>query len=453
VLAGAFGLFFALCTPAHDPPDEARHHARAWLISEGRLGVVGEAPGHEATVPRGITRLHPPGHHYTDDEYHWKLALGAGRRAPSHAPGEAWRRFAGHLDPEDRQAAWILTPYPPHLYAPYLPSLWLARALDLSAGAGLLLARLSGLACWLAGILVCLRVAPSQRWLLAAVALLPMSVFQAASVSADPLTQVAVFWFTAEWLRAAERGDHAHGLAAQRGDRARVLAAAFAVGLAKPGYAPVALACLLLPGSWRRRLGTTAAALALATAPTLAWLPFLRAAREPAMIEGADLVRQLRFVLEHPLAFASAVVETTRFHALGWLEGLVGWLGHFDVTIPPAATALGLLAVAGGATLDRGSLRRGERVGLPAVFALTSLALLGMAYLGWSPVGADKILGFQSRYLLPILPLALVAIPRLPSVPERSVRWAVSGSLALVLTVSAAAMLRAYYAAETVSPK
>jgi hypothetical protein len=267
-LAGAFGLFFALATPAHDPPDESRHHGRAWLVSGGWLRVVGEAPGHAASVPWDIAHLHPRGHHYTDDAYHVRRVFGVARRAPSHAPDEMWSRVSGRLDPAHRQPVRILTNYPPQLYAPYLPGLWIARAADLSAGAGLLLARLGGLAVWLTGIWLCLGIAPSQRWLLAAVALLPMSVFQAASVSGDPLTQLAVFWFIAEWLRSAAQGG-----------RGRLLAAALAVGLVKPGYAPIATACLLLPGAWPARVVTTGVALALASVPALAWAPFLQAAQ------------------------------------------------------------------------------------------------------------------------------------------------------------------------------
>ena len=73
VVGGIFGLFFALATPPHDPPDEARHHARVWLISVGRPEVVGRAPGHSASVPRDILHLHSHAHHYSDEQ------LGSGR--------------------------------------------------------------------------------------------------------------------------------------------------------------------------------------------------------------------------------------------------------------------------------------------------------------------------------------------------------------------------------------
>jgi hypothetical protein len=45
-----------------------------------------------------------------------------------------------------------------------------------------------------------------------------------------------------------------------------------------------------------------------------------------------------------------------------------------------------------------------------------------------------------------MLPFALVALPRLPGVPERGLALIVTTALAAVLAISAAAMLRAYYA-------
>jgi hypothetical protein len=440
-LAGSFGLFFALATPPHDPPDEARHHARAWLVSGGRLRVVGEAPGHAASVPRDITQLHRRGHHWSDAQVERGLLGAAGRTGP-HDPAELRALLRGSLARWDLQPVRLLTPYNPVLYAPYLPAFWIARALELSAAAGLLLARLFGLALWLGGTWLTLRIAPCQRWLLAAVALLPMSVFQAASISADPLTQLAIFWLFAEWLRAAARGDSPRGPR----DVLRLVAAALALGLVKPGYAPLALACAGLPGSAGSRFAITAAALAAAALPTLGWAAVLHAAREPAVVPGADPVAQLQFVLGHPFAFLAAVGDTVAGLWDRWLEGMVGNLGHFDVEIPKAATALGLAAVAASASLERGALAPGRRLLLLGAFLATSLALFAMAYLGWTPVGAERIPGVQGRYFLLVLPFALVALPRLPRVPERGLALAVVAALGLVLTTSAVAMLRTYYA-------
>jgi uncharacterized membrane protein len=436
-----FGLFFALATPPHDPADEARHHARAWLISRGRLGVVGAAPGHEASVPREIVQLHRPGHHYSEEQ------LRSGRlprNSPRTGPHDfaLWSQLRGSLARWDLKPVRFTSGYLPAVYLPYLPALWLASALDWSAAAGLLLARLFGLAAWLTGIAATLRIAPSGRGLLCAVALLPMSVFQAASLSGDPLSQVAIFWWFAECLRIIARGSGPLALA----DGVRLLGAALALGLVKPGYAPLALAALGLPLRAGARLALTGAALAAAALPTLWWAGVASAAQAPPLFPGADAAGQLRHMLAHPLAFAAAAGGTVSALFVAWLEGLVGNLGHFDVEIPPAATALGLAAVAASVSLDRAALAAQARLAFGASFVAASLAVLAMAYLGWSPVGSDKIQGVQGRYFLPMLPFALVLLPPIPRISDRILALAITASLVGVLAISAAAMLRTYYA-------
>jgi hypothetical protein len=438
VIGGLFGLFFAVATPAHDPPDEARHHARAWLISQGRLGVVGRAPGHEASVPRDIVQLHPRGHHYSDEQLRSGRLPANSPRTQPHQGSELRANLRGTLSRWELRQVLYTSSYAPVVYAPYVPALWLAQALELSAGAGLLLARLSGLAVWLAGMAAVLGVAPTRRWLLAGTALLPVSVSQAAALSGDALTQLAVFWWLAECLRAAARAPGGR-------DVVRLLAAAFALGWVKPGYAPLALAALALPRAPRPRLLLGAAAVAAAALPTLFWATVVRAADVPPLFPGADAAAQLRHVLAHPLDFLGAAAGTVAALWPAWLEGLVGNLGHFDVEIPAWATALGLAAVAASATLERAP-RAALRAGLLAAFAAAGLAVLAMAYLGWSAVGSSTIQGVQGRYFLPALPFALAALPAAPAPVTRPLRAAVLAALVAVLATSGWAMLRAFYA-------
>jgi hypothetical protein len=439
---GLFGLFFALATPPHDPPDEARHHARAWLISGGNFGVVGRAPGHDASVPRAIVRLHAPGHHYSDEQLREGRLPSNTRRTQPHAWSELPAKLRGSLPRWELVPVLYTSSYPPAVYVPYLPALWLARALDLSAAAGLVLARLSGLAAWLAGIAVVLRIAPAQRWLLCAAALLPISVFQAASLSGDGLTQVVLFWWLAECLRAAGRGAGGLGV---RG-AIRLLIPPLALGFVKPGYAPLALAALALPLRPRPRLALGAAALAAAALPTLWWAGVAAAADVPPLIPGANLAGQLQHALAHPLDFLAAAAGTVAALWPAWLEGWVGNLGHFDVEIPGAVTALGLAAVAASATLEPNPLRLAARLWLLAAFVAAALAVLAMAYLGWTPVGSRVIQGVQGRYFLPMLPFALAALPAAPGFVRSGLTGAVVASLVVVLGVSAVAMVRAYYA-------
>jgi hypothetical protein len=440
-LAGSVGAFFAIATPPHDPADEARHHARAWLVSNGRFGVVGRAPDHEAAIPREILRLHPPGHHHSDAQLRaGRFPLGTPPSAP-HTFDELVARLDGPPAGVEFRYVRLLTPYNPVVYAPYAPAFWVAEGFGLSTMSGLWLARLLGLGAWLAAVGFALWRAPHHRWLLAAGALLPLSVFQAASISADPLTQAAAFVFFAEWLRLVARDTPPP---APRG-YAGVVAAAFVLGLVKPGYAPLTLACLGLPGSRRARGVVTGVCLVAAAAPTIGWAAIALAAREPPLVPGADSLAQLHFVGDHPAAFLAAVFNTLAADAARWCVDLVGTLGHLDVEIPPGASALGLAALVASATLDPGRLPLRGRLALLGTTAVTVLVLLGLAYLGWASVGADRIPAFQPRYLLPLLPFALAALPALPAAVGRPVAGGTAAALTAVLAIAAVSMVATYY--------
>ena len=195
-----------------------------------------------------------------------------------------------------------------------------------------------------------------------------------------------------------------------------------------------------------RRAALGAAALAAAALPSLWWAGVAAAADVPPLFPGADLAGQLRHALANPEGFLAAAAGTVAALWRPWLEGLVGYLGHFDVEIPAAATALGLTAAAASATLEPIPLRPAARLWLPAAFAATALAVLAMAYLGWTPVGSRVIQGVQGRYFLPLVPFALAALPAAPAPVRRALAGAVVASLAVVLAVSALAMVRTYYA-------
>jgi uncharacterized membrane protein len=92
------------------------------------------------------------------------------------------------------------------------------------------------------------------------------------------------------------------------------------------------------------------------------------------------------------------------------------------------------------------------RLALFAAFLAASLAVIALAYLGWTRVGAPHVQSIQPRYFLLVLPFALVLLPRIPRIPERALALAVTAALALVLAVSAVAMMRTYYAFGALSP-
>lgn len=392
-----------------------------------------------------MVELHPPGHHYSARQLLSGTIPKQTARAKQHRVQEIQRLWQTPLAPRDRVGASFVTAYAPLVYAPAALALALTSSLDASLGVQLHAARLASLAVWLLGIWLAIRRCPAQGWLLCATALLPMSVFQAASISADPLTQVVIFLLFAELLRVSS-GD-ATRLSAAGG--LGLIGLCLALGLAKPGYSPLALAAFGIPAAAfpaRRKWIWATAMLAAAILATLGWAAIAQLAQQPALTAEADLGAQLRHVLAHPLAFAGAVVTTVTALAGVWLDGMIGNLGHLDVELPWPATWLAWAAVLAGAALGSRTLpHRALAVSLGLGFIAAALTILLMAYLGWTPVGAAHIQGVQARYFLLMLPFGIAALPALPNPAGDRLRPAVVWSLATVLGVSAVELVTTYY--------
>jgi uncharacterized membrane protein len=428
-LALALGGAIAAVLPPTGAPDEGAHLGRVFALAEGDWGVGGEGRP-SPTFPRSIAELHL-----------LVTPEGAFPPRPPRRSLEQWSALLRRpLEPERRVGLRQGGAHPPVVYLPALPGVWLGSALGLPPAGLVWLGRAGSLAAWIALVWVAIRICPLRRWTLAALALTPMSLAAAASVSADGWTNGAALLFLACAMRAAFGGSHP----LPRRELAALVGAALAVGLGKSGTQPLAALVLAIPPArvgGGARLAALAAAVALAmVVPAAAWLAVVQAAAPPPVGPDVDPAAQLRHVLADPLGFVRVLGASFAKNAGVWAVSFLGVLGPFTVSLPAGvyaawAGALALVTAADGpqpATLGAG--RRGLLV---AVFVACLLGSLTIAYLAWNPVGAPHVIGVQGRYFLPIAPALFLALPsrasRLPS-------WGVAALLGVV-TVSGVAAL------------
>lgn len=436
VLASSFGLLFLLSTPPLAPPDELRHFARAYLVSEGHLSVPGPADGFAASVPLSLGRLEPPPT--------GSGTVSIGRRYLQ----ELGSRLHEPLEPGRRQGVRTLSLYSPLPYAPQAAAIALGRWLGMSALALLYMGRFANLVAWVLLSALAIRIAPTRRWALALLFLTPMAVFQAASLSADTPTNAVALLFVALGLRAAFDSAPSIGV----GEAGSLVVAGLGLGLIKPGYWALAGLALLVPprrfGTRSRYAGWLALVLAAVSLPAVVWQLRVEAAQPWALTLEADPRAQLALVIDAPLDFLQRAAATFATQAGIYLRTLVGTLGRLDVQLPEVVyIAYPVLLVAAVSTdpRDPPALGAPRRLALLALFGLTSLTVLTLAYLGWNPVGARWIHGVQGRYFLPAMPLLLVALPAFRPAPEPVRRW--TAWLASIATLATAlyATTRHYY--------
>lgn len=442
LVAGQLGAFLALTVPPGDVPDEHAHAMRADSLLHGEIlahrdfppGSDGKGPLQQGAVADyGLLEVTEPIDPHAITSKRW-----------SQVTGQPWTR-AGFTSLNTIASYW------PIFYVPAATAIGLAKVAGRLPFSAFHLARLANLAVYLGLGAAALLLAHRGQVLLFCTLTLPTEVSLAASINQDGLIIAASVLAVALLTRCSMTP------LPLRRDPARMAASLLlvSIAMAKPPYLPMA-GLLLLPfpplrlrSVWFRRLGLCLIA-GLATATwtglTLRYVatPLLRPPAEagplwpglrPAIFAGIDIAAQFRVLWAAPtLFFRLPIHEFLNDPSVG--RQAIGVLGWLDVVLPGWLYVLwaGALGSAVGADMfwrrEPGPVAaRGGGIFALACIMFSIFGIYLSQYLSWTPVGENFIGGIQGRYFLPLLPILVLSLPRLP-------RVAVMGA---VLTVPAIA--------------
>lgn len=412
------GLGFAFLTPPLTGYDEPSHFLRTYQVSEGHLVAThhgkqlgGAVP---AELPKDLGRLLADGM-FSPDRTRFLKHLGD---SPARGP-KAFIDFAPSA---------VYSPAP---YAPAALLMAIGRAVGASALMLMYLGRIGSLLGTIGLLSLAVRRMPTRKWMLAAVALLPVTMLQASTLSADGVTIALALLVLALALdvAATPRGEVTKGRLVEIG------LATVALGFAKPPYILFALAFVIA----MRRHGRAVVRVLVASAgagfaATAAWgayassvyvAPNFRHAFGAVRIgtytvyTHVDPGRQERFVLHHPWSFARAIGRTLWSFWPDLGREALAQVPLWQVPLLAVVAAAAILSASVFVVEPRSAALLGwrSRAVLLAIAAATFVALTLLAYTGWNAVGSPRIEAFQGRYLLPLLPIAILA-----ATPEGSAR-------------------------------
>ena len=179
VIGLLFGGSLLVLSPPFSVPDELAHFQRAFHCSQGKLYACKRDGRTGDILPSSLAETYVAIVDRAEDDEQFKI---------SWAKIEKARGIS--LDPQRQQfTAFANTAlYSPVPYLPQSVAIWAARFGELSPLAMLYLARAANLIVYLLLAAAAVRLAPIHKWALALVALMPMSVYLAASLSADAMT-------------------------------------------------------------------------------------------------------------------------------------------------------------------------------------------------------------------------------------------------------------------------
>lgn len=387
------GGLYAVITPPGAVADEAAHLAKVARVHAGVL--VGGGSG---VLLADLNQMYGPFGKFPEEK-------------AAFAPKQLWRQLAAPMQctPQVTTLPAGANGYSPHQYLPATVLFAAACSVHAPFGAFLYGARVLNLllATWLVWLGV--SWARRGRWALFAVAILPMSLFQMASVSADSL------WLGASlaWLGLIS------ALAARAVDGRRafpwLLGLALCIALLKPGAAWVLVAFWFARpafANWRSFTVVVGGVVLLPWCIHVGWT--LLASGSAPVRGGVDVAANMHLLAGNPLQALELLAATYMAARLTSLShqaiGVLGWL---DVPLSNWAYPLAELGLAGTLLCNvpeqaAVAARWGRRL-------LTLLVALGVAamtalplFLYWTLPGAAYIEGLQGRYYLVVLAFVLM---------------------------------------------
>ena len=439
LIAAPTGIWIALLTPPGMVPDEPAHLTRAAGLLHGEILGTRELkniPGRSEPRPQLNIRIEPA---------YFTVAVGR----TSVIDGRQVVTAADTAQVKATQWSNILFPFPTSNTATYFPTFYLPATAALGTGRLLgatpfqcfRLARLAMLGTFLLLGCSALWLADRGRAVLLTTLFMPMTLFLAASLNEDGVL------IAAGCLAAAALTKHPREL-----PRMRIIGAVLLVliAAAKPPYLPL-LGVLLLPlhkDGFSRRLTQAA----LSAIPVLTWVaivgllcavPFEKPPYHPGplwigassrLLDATDPGANARILLAHPTRLLTLPWHYVLSDGQQKLKEAVGILGLLSLNLDDWCYQLWGYAV-GFACLTLIWPVPGEapnRFPMPRRLFETSYVLLILVvtcwsvmismYVNWTDVGQASIDGIQGRYLLVLLPFAIL-IPSLMPMRLRLLPW------------------------------
>ncbi len=429
-----FGIPMVLLIPPGAGYDEEDHLVRVWEIS-GLSFIPGEMSPKQLKYP--II--------FRDLAYRQQASAGI-------IDANFWQTYAGvSLDEHGYVRREINTKsvYSPALFLPQSITMrYFGRIADLPALPVFYLTRFAGLLSYLFLVWLAIRIIPFGKWLLLILAVSPMALFQATTLTADTISNGIGFLFIAGSLNLAQFEE------IDWKKTGKLLLLVFLLLLTKLNVIFLILLpfVLISPSRYRQRwiyLFIFVISVILFIVEVAAWNVIATRNIDALLANDANVPAQLQHILRHPLHFLWTVMEDFIINGSSYLETWINGYGYYYWTPPQIVSICFLLSLGSVLLISTTTEGVDKRFNILfiVVFVLGYLATMVLMYLTFTPVGSDKILGPQGRYFIPsamLLFLALSSLSVVKKLGRPSLTWGM-GFLVAALSINLMGIILAFY--------
>lgn len=409
IVALVSGIFMLLITPPFQAPDEINHFYKAYQISEGKFFSENNDHRLGGFVPKSFVEITEPFSRLRFN-IHEKADFLTLKNLLSIPLNEQDRVFVDFPN---------TALYSPISYLPQALALFVLTELSLPPLFILYLTRFLMLILWIGCIALAIKITPIYKWLFVLLALLPMSIFTHAALSADSVTDILGFLLLATLFKTAYE--------AGKFDTSKFLILAcltIMLASAKLVYTPLIFLFALIPIEkfkntrwffsyfvWLLVIGFGTAFLWSKSINGL-YTPY--ADYNPAfrngidLIEGAHIHDQIEFIF-HNIFYVILIFAKSLVHAFDmYYQGYIGYFGWLDTRLPYWLIHFSygiIILTAVFENNNKVSFLKWQKLIIASSIATMVGLILMSQYLTWIPVGGERINVLQGRYFTIVFPL------------------------------------------------
>lgn len=440
IFAIVFGLFYVFVTPPLWGIDESAHFGRVYQMTHGDISPQRTAAKPSGELPENLLYLISYSHNDLADN----VSTVTGRKDVDSV--ETYNRLLSKKFSDKQVPAYNIANYSPLAYIGPIAGVLIADIFNLNIGHTLLLARILSLLTYICivGSAIYLVKKYKIKWFLLLTALLPTTLFNGSTVSADTMLIASCLLAFALFIRFILSKDIVSS------KKLFIFLGLFAliIPLIKVNYALLSaglIVALPLKEDYERHSVLIKTILTLTIIGLTCFWYFYSSGTgnspQGQLPEGVtSSANQLNYVLNHPFGFLTAIIRSLQalgdsYVATG--STIVGWN---YISVPIAASVLMLVAIFNVLAIGLKELSSQRRYFiLPAILSMAGIVSVFLAlYLADTPTALLYVRGVQGRYFIPfIIPIAgLVAAYSPIKFEQKSEKYIIQGAIALLVMVS-----------------
>lgn len=269
------------------------------------------------------------------------------------------------------------------------------------------LGRIFNLLAFIVMIYYAIKLTPLCKWGLTLIALMPMTIYQAASLSADSVC-FGLSFLTIAFILNCAFGEKKK---IKNSQLFAILVLAVLLSLCKTAYFFIPFLFLVIPfekiGSKKKYYMLFLVLLAVVLLVDTLWGTFIRQLYLP-ISSGVNPEKQFKYIIFHPLEF---IILFKIFFNKNLLISFAGNLGWLDNPLPLIFVQIYLCIMVLTAFFENNKdtfLRLKQKIIIFLITLFNCALIVMLIYLSCSKIGQNHIIGLQGRYFIPIAPLFIL---------------------------------------------